>query len=160
MNGNKQLAVDMLSSLDLFWSEYSSGLMQTGKMTDMDLRDVYKTVLGQIGSWMFFIHYSGGFQVDFLPLEAHQLVAARETLGFMGLHCMNLGFGKESADDSLDDLHSKFMALCHEEIDRSSPVRPSRRFMRSSMLRESGIRVSDAGVFAGIISSTLQIDED
>jgi hypothetical protein len=80
-------------------------------------------------------------------------MTARESLGYLGLYCWNMGFGKEYEKCDLDELKSNFTTLLCEEIERITPTRPSRLYMRSSMLRESGLRVSDAGVFASIISN-------
>jgi hypothetical protein len=160
INGHKQSAIDILHCLDLFWTEYSLALMNTGKKTEAEMQDVYKTVMGQVGSFIFFVYYKGGIQLEYLPLASDKLQTARESLGYIGLHCLNLGFGKQYPDGFvLEDIRSSFLALVHKEIERNLPVRPSRHFMRSSMLRESGRRVSDAAVFSSILAN-FHFDEN
>jgi hypothetical protein len=153
INGNKQFALDILNCLGLLWSEYASELMQAGEKSEEDVRNAYHTVMGTVGSFLFFGYYSLAFQFEYLPLEGDKLMTARESLGYLGLYCWNMGFGKEYEKCDLDELKSNFTTLLCEETERITPTRPSRLFMRSSMLRESGLRVSDAGVFASIISN-------
>jgi len=153
INGNKQFSLDILNCLGLLWSEYASALSKTGNKSEEDLKNAYHTVMGQAGSFLFSVYYHRAIQMEFLPLEGNQLMTARESLGYLGLHCLNIGFGREYEKCNLDELRSKFTTIVYKEIERCTPVRPSRQFMRSSMLRESGRRVSDAGLYASIISN-------
>ena len=150
INGNKHSSESILDCLSLLWTEYASALKELGQKDEERLCTIYRSVIGQLGGHMFFAYFSLGIAMDALPLEGNlvSIATARESLGYLGLKCMMLGFGKNNVDLSLQSLHSMFSALMKEEINHLLPCRPSRRRMRSSMLRASGRRVSDASVFS------------
>jgi len=150
INGNKDASEGILDILNLLWTEYASALQEFGQKDAERLCTIYRSVIGQLGGHMFFAYFSLGIAMDALPLEGNlvNIATARESLGNLGLKCMMLGFGKNNVDKSLQSLQSMFNALMKEEINYHLPSRPSRRNMRSSMLRASGRRVSDASVFS------------
>jgi len=159
INGNNQFSIYILNCLDVLWTEYASALIQIGEKTEMDLKNAYHTVLGQADIFLLFVYYFRGLQMEYLPLEGDTtLKSVRESLGYIGLFCLNLVFSQEYSDVNIDVLQEKFNTFVRDEIGRKLPIRPSRPSMRSSLLRTSGRRVSDAAVFASIFTKLSTVE--
>ena len=139
-NGNVSGATNILQFLDILWDEYSQAIS-----TEVELTDVYRSVLGFAG--VILIAYNKiGFHMEHLPLyegNTDGLNRIKESLGVIGLKCMNWGFGRRS-DKTLSDLRQMFKDALAEEVKLLTPAKAVRRGRRSSMLRASGRRVSDA----------------
>lgn len=94
-----------------------------------------------------------GYHMEFLPLDdadIEGLTRVKESLGVLGLKFLSWGFGRSDSevDLTLPELRKMFNATVTEEIQRLSPIKAVRgRNRRSSMLRASGRRVSDAHYF-------------
>ena len=144
MNGNRVASEHILTCMDLLWTAYSSTLIHAGNKHISDLPFIYRSVMGQLGCFLFTVYYNFGAQVEFLPLEGDQMKLVRESMGFLGLTFMMIGFDPNNADASLEDLLFLFHNAMEKEINMHIPVQSSRPFRRSSLLRESGTRVSDS----------------
>mmetsp|Transcript_28197 Transcript_28197/g.57226 ORF Transcript_28197/g.57226 Transcript_28197/m.57226 type:complete len:133 (+) Transcript_28197:671-1069(+) len=84
--------------------------------------------------------------MDFLPIDEDNtvdLTAVKEAVGYVGLKCFHWG-----VDDkiSLDDLKTNLKQLIDAEMGRILQIKKVRRNRRSSVLRTSGRRVSDANI--------------
>ena len=154
INGNKHLSESILNILNLFWTEYSSALLESGQNTAEGLLKIYRSAIGQCGWFNFHPQFLLGIHVDLLPFEGNMSSAAKakESLGYLGLKLLELGYGNAYEDESLESLQSMFQMIMEEEINNLLPSRPSRLNIRSSMLRATGRRVSDASMFSSVIS--------
>ena len=73
-------------------------------------------------------------------------------MGYLCLKLLELGYGNAYEDESLESLQSMFQMIMEKEINYLLPSRPSRLNIRSSMLRATSRRVSDASMFSSVIS--------
>jgi len=154
INGNKQSAEKILDLINLFWTEYTSALHEFSQKDSKDLCAIYRSVVGQLGWWNFHVNYVLDIHIEFLPFEGNLTSAAKakESLGYLGLKWLELAYGKNYANESIESLQSIFQSTMNHEITFLLPSRPSRRNMRSSMLRASGRRVSDASMYCSMTS--------
>ncbi len=154
INGDSQCADNISNFLDNLWKEYDAQLFAHGK-SDEDVRHAYRDALVFCGLYM--IAYSAlGIHVNFLPIESTTtnttdvlLAKVKESIGVMGLKVFVLGCGGDTANLSLKDLRSKVKAAVDEEVEllgQGTDHNPNRRKRRSSVLRSSGVRVSDGHI--------------
>jgi len=153
-NGHTGVSYCILDVLELLWSEYASALKAEGQKDEDCLRKTYRACIGWIGHFLYGVYYELGVHLEFLPLEDNVISAesVKESLGYLGLQFMRIGFGEYEVDASLDSLRSMFRAAIEEEVEHKLAVTKPRRNRRSSMLRVSGRRVSDAALFASFTS--------
>jgi 5-methylthioribose kinase len=172
VNGNPHCSKDILTFLDTVWSEYAIQLKEVHGKTDADVRHAYKDSLVFCGLYMC-LYSALGFHMNFLPIDetaTEDLEKAKESVGVVGLKALMLGCGgpPEENDDSsllltLADLQSKVRAVLEDEMalhDTADSRRRSRRNRRSSALRASGVRVSDAHLHLGNLdrSSIVEVN--
>jgi len=148
MNGELSSSENILKFLDTLWNEYSS-TVQTGR----ELSDIYRTMLSFTGV-ILIVYYKLGFHLEFLPLDDNNvegLNRVKESIGVIGLKFLSWGFGNEEEDmTTLPEIRKKFKDAVAEEVQLISPTKKMRgRTRRSSMLRVSGRRVSDAYLVLG-----------
>jgi len=153
----------ILKFLDVLWMEYTSNILLPPNSPGIDsIKDIYYQVLGCCGV-ITLAYCSLGFHMEYLPIEEHRkddLRKVKDSLGIIGLKFLNIGFGTSKEDKeklSLDDLKKKFNDIIQEEIDRIVPdhvPRPDKKpSRRSSVLRQSGRRVSDAHTWHSMAAS-------
>ena len=153
----------ILKFLDVLWTEYASNILLPPNSPGIDsINDIYYQVLGCCGV-ITLAYCSLGFHMEYLPIEEHRkddLRKVKDALGIIGLKFLNIGFGTSKEDKeklSLDDLKKKFNDIIQEEIDRIVPdhvPRPDKKpSRRSSVLRQSGRRVSDAHTWQSMAAS-------
>ena len=97
--------------------------------------------------------------MEHLPLDEGNtdgLNRIKESLGVIGLKCMNWGFGRGVSSDetTLSDVRQMFKDALAEEMKLLTPAKAVRRGRRSSMLRASGRRVSDAHLY--VLSGSIK----
>jgi hypothetical protein len=159
----------ILKFLDVLLTEYTSNILLPPNSPGIDsINDIYYQVLGCCGV-ITLAYCSLGFHMEYLPIEEHRkddLRKVKDSLGIIGLKFLNIGFGTSKEDKerlSLDDLKKKFNDIIQEEIDRIVPdhvPRPDKKpSRRSSVLRQSGRRVSDAHTWHSMAAS-LPLDDD
>jgi hypothetical protein len=142
--------------LDTLWKEYS-----TSVESDLELADIYRQVLGF--SSAFLVAYSGlGIHMEYLPIKdqdgvgAQDLAKVKESLGIIGLKLMSIGFDIDNTM-TLSELQNQFHEIVNEEIQCLTPKQDEKEKKeentemkmtqiqrRSSLLRGTGRRVSDA----------------
>lgn len=150
MNGEMTSSENILKFLDTLWDEYSATVS-----SEREMSDIYKSMLSFCGVWLL-AYYKLGIHMEFLPLdEANKegLNRVKQSMGILGLKFMNWGFGSSGGEDlsTLPELRKRFEdAVAEETVQLLSPTKAMRgRNRRSSMLRASGRRVSDAHYFLG-----------
>ena len=148
MNGELSSSENILKFLDTLWDEYSSTVQ-----TDRELSDIYRTMLSFTGV-ILIAYYKLGFHLDYLPLDegnVEGLDRIKISIGVLGMKFLSWGFGNEEEDTTtLLEMRTRFKDAIAEEILLLSPVKKMRgRNRRSSMLRASGRRVSDAHLLLG-----------
>ena len=147
LNGELSSSENILKFLDTLWDEYSSTVQ-----TDRELSDIYRTMLSFTGV-ILLAYYKFGFHLDYLPLDegnVEGLDRIKTSLGVLGLKFLSWGFGSSSTT-KLPEMRKRFKDSVTEEILLLSPVKKMRgRNRRSSMLRASGRRVSDAHLMLGL----------
>jgi hypothetical protein len=165
MNGDTHSSGSILHSLDNLWKEYSTSLE-----TDLDLADVYRQVLGL--SCVFLMGYSRiGFHMEYLPIDdqdgvgPEDLARVRESLGIIGLNFLSTGFFNDHTMTLLE-LQNGFHEIVNKEISSLLPKHEEkvkkmlhiRR--RSSVLRKTGQRVSDAHIYATLASEEFCVNDN
>ena len=142
MSGELSSSENIIKFLDTLWDEYSSTVQ-----TDRELSDIYRTMLSFTGV-ILIAYYKLGFHLDFLPLDegnVEGLDRIKKSIGVLGMKFLSWGFGCNEDTTTLSDMRTRFKDAITEEILLLSPVKKMRgRNRRSSMLRASGRRVSDA----------------
>ena len=155
LNGNASGATQILQFLDILWDEYSQAVS-----TEVSVADVYKSVLSFAGV-ILVSYYKIGFHMEYLPLDEGNmdgLNRVKESLGLIGLKCMHWGFGQGCCDANESDLRQMFKDALDEEMKLLAPAKAIRRGRRSSMLRASGRRVSDAHLY--VLSGSMKRDRN
>ena len=149
MNGEMSSSDNIIKFLDTLWDEYSSTVQ-----TERELSDIYRTMVSFIGV-ILIVYYKFGFHLEFLPLDEDNvegLNKVKESMGVLGMKFLSWGFGCNEEEDmtTLPEMRKKFKDAVAEEVQLLSPIKKMRgRNRRSSMLRASGRRVSDAYLVLG-----------
>ena len=141
LNGDQSAAKDIIKFLENVWETYSNALS-----TKLELVDVYKSVLAYASVILLF-YYDTGVHLEHLSIDDGKLDRVKASLGVIGLKLIHWGFGDGAADSSLEDVRLMFRRAVEEEIQLLTPMRVIQRGRRSSMLRASGRRVSDAHLY-------------
>jgi len=149
-NGHKEVADSILDVLDLLWSEYALALKAEGQKDEECLRAAYRCCIGWSGYFLYVINYLLGIQVAFLPLEENvgDIEKVKESLGYLGLQLMRMGFGEDDDAASLAVLRTMFRSTVTMEVGHQLASKRPRYNRRTSILRASGRRVSDANLLA------------
>jgi len=141
MNGELSSSENVLNFLDKLWDEYSATVK-----TDRALSDIYRTMLSFTGV-ILIAYYKLGFHLEFLPIDegnVEGLNRIKKSIGVLGMKFLSWGFGNEE-EGCLLEMRKQYKDAITEEMQLLSPVKKMRgRNRRSSMLRASGRRVSDA----------------
>jgi aminoglycoside phosphotransferase (APT) family kinase protein len=148
LNGELLSSENILNFLDTVWDEYAASVS-----TERELSDIYKSMLAFCGV-ITVTYYNFGFHMEYLPIDegnVEGLNRVKESLGVLGLKFMSWGFGRSEVDVTLPEIRQKFKDAVAEEMQLLFPVKKAvRRGRRSSMLRASGRRVSDAHLYGSM----------
>lgn len=142
LNGNHHAAEECLDWIDKIWSCYEAGARSNG-VSDEQLTKICRYSL-QVSSAYLLYYSCWGVHMDFLPIDegnTEDLEKVKECLGVLFLKCMKWGTDESL---SLQELKDHYKGAVREEKDRLAKARKVRRNRRSSVLRASGRRVSDA----------------
>mmetsp|Transcript_10214 Transcript_10214/g.23923 ORF Transcript_10214/g.23923 Transcript_10214/m.23923 type:complete len:327 (+) Transcript_10214:663-1643(+) len=156
INGDKSSSISILKFLDGLWDAYSESIHLDDK-DNLSLADVYRQTLGFMGV-LAQAYSTMGFHMNYLPIEEHRLedlAKVKDSLGVVALKCLEMGFGG-AEDMALPELRKRFKDTVLLEIDRLAPPEKrcsARKSRRSSLLRETGRRVSDAHSYLSLTSS-------
>lgn len=172
INGDTHSSENILHFLDALWKEYSTSIE-----SDVELADIYRQILGF--SSLPLIAYSAiGFHMEYLPIDdqegvgAEDLEKVKESLGIIGLKFASTGFVNDNTMTLLE-LQNEFHTIVNEEIHHLLPKQEketkeentkktinTRRRRRSSLLRETGRRVSDAHMYATLASDQFCVNDN
>jgi hypothetical protein len=148
----------ILEFLNDVWEKYSASINLDGK--DLSLEDVYRNAVAYLGN-LIGAYSSMGINMQYLPIEegnTEALTKVRESLGVLSLEFYEIGFLGRPEGATLEDLRKRFSDVIQKELDHLVPEgtrRPSKR--RSSLLRTSGRRVSDAHSYFGMAADLESI---
>lgn len=168
LNGDLKSSKNILEFLDVLWNEYSSSI-DLNNDRNLSLVDVYRQVLAFCG--VITVAYSAlGFHMEYLPIEEERvddLTNVKESLGIVGLKFMNIGFESDPATEAttLQELRNQFNEIIREEMDRLTPPVAEKKKANhrlSSLLRETGRRVSDSHTYFGLATTaatTVKVEE-
>ena len=148
-HGHKDAAYDLLDFCVEFWGAYAKVVVEQGRKDEEFMTKMFRSSLGWNGKYLFIAFYILGPTSDNLPKEGlseEMVVRGMGAIGLTGLEFMEYSFGKKEPDLSLEELRSRFRDIIAREVEglleASSKYRVRPR--RSSALRETGCRVSDA----------------
>ena len=159
VNGDKASTDQIISFIDSVWETYSSSINLDGK--DLSLAGLYRRVLGYCGV-IAAKNAKLGFHMDYLPIDkeaSSDLARVKDSLGVVALDAIEIGFLNAMEGASLEELRQRFMNTVQNELDFLSPADESKSFKKSSTLRATGRRVSDAHSYFSI-ASEAEASED
>lgn len=147
-HGDTVSAESIVNFLKILWKDYAEALNDD---KDLSLVEIYRQVLGFTG--ILLSGYSSlGIHMEYLPLEDNQEPdKIRESIGVIALRAMEWGFVETTIDTTVEELEDRFWKLVRDEMALLAPPKRSRN-RRSSLLRESGRRVSDAHTYLSLAS--------
>jgi len=161
LNGDKTSSESILEFVDTVWETYAESILLDGK--DLSLEDVYRQVMGWFA--VLIMAYGGiGLHMEYLPIEedrTEDLARIKESLGFLSLECYEMGFLGLPEDATIEELRKRFRDAVQTELDLLAPTEEPRTISfsdglgerrRSSLLRTTGRRVSDAHSYFGMVS--------
>jgi hypothetical protein len=151
VQGHKAEALNILDNLIAFWDAYEKILTKKGKDADY-VRDAYINSFGWNGNFILAVHYMFRMMTEYLPLEG---VSEEDqgkvfgSFGYIGVKLFAMGFADFGNGLSMDELSAFYKDLVTGEIDELAEIGSKRRARprRASVLRSSGRRVSDAGMY-------------
>ncbi|KAG7340760.1 phosphotransferase enzyme family protein [Nitzschia inconspicua] len=160
MNGNKESAYHLLECTNEFWKVYEEILSTRGGKDTNALANIFRQALG----WASYFLYNGFNQldlfVDTMPihdLAPDDIARTRGAWSSLGLRLMHIAYGSNRQQLSLVDYKILYNNLVTEQIEVMLGFAyerdgPSRRLRRSSTLRASGKRISDAMDMADVVA--------
>ena len=156
LNGYREASIDNFinTMLDCYFDRMS----KTGK-SDAELAYIYRNTIGWVGFCQYVCFYFLKIQLDAFGVESEELQNyVHDAMGVMGLKFMRVSYDTEyvAPSTSLQDLKLLFKNMIEEEVIRAKSNFNSRKTRmqprKSSMLRTSSRRVSDASMY---LSSNL-----
>lgn len=146
INGHRNAALDILNWLDTVWDEYEAAMRSDGT-SEQQTTKIFRDSL--VFTALYCLAYYGlDIHMEFLPIDegnVEDLTKVKESIGVLGLNCFNWGTAGGS-DLSLEELKAKFKHCIEEEMGGLLYIKKPRRNRRSSVLRLTGRRVSDAAL--------------
>ncbi len=157
-HGREDTASEIVHCCVRFWDEFSRILVEDGNKGERDMARIFQTCMGWAGMYLFYIFYLGGEFNENLPTEnlSDDMIAqGMGAIEIAGLSCLEITFGSSDCDSTFDDLRRRFQNITETEIDVL--VKASFQYRihdrRSSLLRNSGRRVSDSMIMADVAPS-------
>lgn len=164
INGNDDANVSIIKFIDQLLGTYIAEMKAGGK-NDEEMSYIVRNIIARCGMRGYLIHY----MLDMIPqlpmpeLSGQNIRHLADANGILGLEMMRFGFDDDYIESSatVDELIAKFNELLKEEMKRmsaifaSSGARASRR--RSSILRATGRRISDAALFHEAIDEARRL---
>ena len=161
LNGHLDAVNDIELFLDTLWKEYASTLIEKTDKSPTEMAQIYRNIVGWCGFFMYFLFYVLGHN-EFFPLTlSTERDQVTDAMGVLGLKLIRFGFDSEYEPDlaTTDQLQAHYKTLVKEEVDRAYEIscKSQRRIRsrRSSTLRASGRRYSDAGIHLSLTSEQL-----
>ncbi|GMH64047.1 hypothetical protein TrRE_jg10517 [Triparma retinervis] len=148
VSGHPDCAYDALRFVEVYWSKYLEKRSETEGPEKA--AQMYRNAVGWTGVFLSF-YVLQDIHLEFLPLSSgsEDFAVVKDSLGVLTLKLLNIGFGRRTSLSTLTSLKSEFTSAVDGEImhvqQTPSGRRPSRT-RRSSLLRSSGVVVSDTGM--------------
>lgn len=158
INGHRHAALDCLSWLNALWSSYEAAVRKVST-SEKQVTRIFRHSLQYTGLYLL-SYYSLGFHMEFLPIDegnVEDLSKVKECIGVIGLKCLEWGMDENL---SLDELKENYTIAIEEEMSRLLTIKKVRRNRRSSVLRASGRRVSDANLHFATLDRLSIISAD
>ena len=150
INGNQDLALNMIEFNNKFWDMYVEAMHRRGKSDSTYIAKVYRDSVGYLGRMAYLGYYSLGAHLDHLPHDNSSfsdLEYIRDALGVMGIKCLSLAFNEENKHVSHEDLRSTVQVLLQTEIQSALRLHNGISVgRRSSTLRALGRQISDSAL--------------
>ena len=144
INGHRHAALDCLSWLNTLWSSYEAAVRKAGTSEEQVTR-IFRHSL-QYTALYLLAYYGLNIHMEFLPIQegnTEDLKKVKESIGLVGLKYLEWGMDESL---SLDELKENYEQAIEKEMNRLLTIKKVRRNRRSSVLRASGRRVSDANL--------------
>ena len=144
LNQNSVAGTNCIEWLDSFWSSYEASIRKSGK-TEKEVTKVFRQSL-QYTALYCLAYYGINVHMEFLPIDEgneEDLTKVKESIGLFGLKCLQYGMDTSL---SLVELKNNYEQAIKQEMTFLHKVKKVQRGRRSSMLRASGRRVSDANL--------------
>lgn len=156
-NGRKEIAYSLVECCINFWDSYAKALVEDGKKDDAFINSAFRTSLGWAGKHLFFWFYLVGAFNENLPTEnlaVDMIAKGKGAIGIVGLSFLEHAFGGKGHDLSLDELRIRFREIILREIRLLVEASANHQVhaQSSSLLRQSGRRVSDSMLLADVDS--------
>ena len=150
INGNKSGAGDVENYINTMWEEYFKVMKEKGNKSSEDIAKIYRDHLIFKGVYML-AYYGLDLHMNFLPIDEANVedrTKTKESIGMIGFKCFELGCNwKDEPNLALEELKARHKAWVDDEVAillaAHKPARRGTRGRRSSMLRQTGRRVSD-----------------
>jgi len=168
IQGNDDVAKGIVLFMDTYWDHYQDTIKtlirgdHNDKEHDDFLRKSYRNGMGWLGWKLFGMSFYGWF-IPFLPIEDPEVDALKESLMVLSLELIRWGFGGYEEGLSIQELSARLHATLENELlfiqkDRQQRSMPTNRRRRSSVLRETNLRVSDSSYTLGRTSLSKILD--
>lgn len=158
INGHRHAALDCLSWLDTLWSSYEVAVNKVNTSEEQVTR-IFRHSLQYTGLYLL-AYYALNIHMEFLPIDegnVEDLTKVKESIGLVGLKCLEWGMDKSL---SLAELKANYSQAIEEEMAILLSTKKVRRNRRSSVLRASGRRVSDANLHFSALDRLSIISAD
>jgi len=159
-HGDESSSKSILEFFDTLWETYSGSINLDGK--DLSLVDVYRQVAVYTGMMMN-LYSVLAFHMEYVPVEegnTDELAKIKESLGVLSLDYFEVGCLGAQEGATVEELRKRFKDAIQKELDHLAPAetaKSSRR--RSSLLRTTGRRVSDAHSYFAMIDESQAVNE-
>ena len=161
LNGHLDAVSNIEQYLDTLWKEYASTLIEKTGKSPTEMAQIHRNIVGWCGFFMYFLFYVLGHN-EFFPLTlSTERDRVTDAMGVLGLKLIRFGFDSEYEPDlaTTDELQAHYKTLVKGEVDRAYEIncKSQRRIRsrRSSTLRASGRRYSDAGIHLSLTCEQL-----
>lgn len=158
INSHRHAALDCLSWLDKFWSSYEAAVCKVDTSEEQVTR-IFRHSL-QYTALYLLAYYGLNVHMEFLPIDegnVDDLTKVKESIGLVGLKCLEWGMDESL---SLDELKANYSQVIEEEMAILLNIKKVRSNRRSSVLRTSGRRVSDANLHFAALDRLSIISAD
>ena len=152
VSGNEDAVQGLREFLSEFWIIYSSAMKSAGKDEDF-LCKSYRNAMAFLG-WKLLGIYTFDWFVPFLPVNENDVEAFKDSLCVVSLKLMRWGFAGYEEGLSVAELQSRLHRTIDEELSIIQSQKRRTRGRRSSVLRETNRRVSDAFIGMGSMTSS------
>lgn len=156
IRGHTEKAIDIIDCMKELWDHYERFLDEKGNANETYITDAFQGAVSKCGSFTLLAFYVFGCFTEYIDKQGLSQMQINKVMGRVGitaLKFMELGFGMDDTSTDvpppLDELRHTFYDITTQNIQILSEVAKTHRrnlSRRSSLLRASGKRVSDASI--------------